>query len=172
MENQEKDKFPEPQTQVEKKKQSTKDNTTDSNKKIAVILIRGLVNITKPVKDTLKMIHLTHKNNCVVLENNKVNQGMIKKVKDYTTWGEINQETYQELIEKRGAEYKGPETDSKGKIKYNRYFISNNKKHKKYFCLNSPKKGFGRKGIKNPFKTGGALGYRKEKINDLIKNML
>lgn len=38
--------------------------------------------------------------------------------------------------------------------------------------LNSPRKGFGRKGVKMPFSKGGALGERKEKINDLIERML
>jgi len=145
---------------------------TEQKGKIVTILVRGLINIKKPVKDTLKMLRLTHKNHCAVLDRNPTNSGMLKKVKDYITWGEINDETYQELIEKKGEEYKGPETDSKDKIKYKKFFIHNNKKYKKYFRLNSPKKGFGRKGIKIPFKVGGALGYRGEKINDLIKRML
>ena len=43
---------------------------------------------------------------------------------------------------------------------------------KPFFRLNPPVKGFDRKGIKVPFSLGGALGYRKEKINDLIKRMV
>lgn len=46
------------------------------------------------------------------------------------------------------------------------------KKIKNYFRLNSPRKGFERKGIKKPFSIGGALGYRGSKINDLIKRMI
>lgn len=144
----------------------------DKPKKIAVILVRGLIDVKKPVKDTLKMLRLTHKNHCAVLENNPISQGMLKKAKDYITWGEISEEIFKELVEKRGEEYKGPETCSKGKIKYKRLFAYNNKKYKKYFRLNPPRKGFGRKGIKMPFKVGGALGYRGEKINDLIGRML
>ncbi len=34
-----------------------------------------------------------------------------------------------------------------------------------------PRKGYGRKGIKMPFKLGGAYGDRKEKINELIMRM-
>tara|TARA_Y100000310_G_scaffold201181_1_gene201253 strand:- start:79 stop:648 length:570 start_codon:yes stop_codon:yes gene_type:complete len=143
-----------------------------SNKKIAVILVRGLVKVKKTVKDTLAMLRLTRKNHCVVIDNNPVNMGMIKKAKDYITWGEIDSETYTELINKRGQSYEGPETCSKGKIKYNKFFVHEGKKLKKYFRLNPPKKGFGRKGIKIPFKVGGGLGYRGEKINELIKNML
>ena len=141
-------------------------------KRIAVILIRGLLNLRKPVKDTLKMIRLTRKNHCTILDGNPITLGMLNKIKDYVAWGEIDDATYQELVEKRGEEYSGPETCSKEIIKYRKFFVYNNKKYKKYFRLSPPKKGFGRKGIKAPFKTGGTLGYHGEKINDLIKRML
>jgi len=42
---------------------------------------------------------------------------------------------------------------------------------KPFFRLNPPVKGFGA-GVKVPFSLGGALGYRKDKINELIKRML
>jgi large subunit ribosomal protein L30 len=42
----------------------------------------------------------------------------------------------------------------------------------KVFRLSPPRGGFERKGIKTPFTMGGALGNRKEKINDLIKRMI
>ena len=43
---------------------------------------------------------------------------------------------------------------------------------KPYFRLKPPKKGFERYGIKMPYSMGGALGYRKENINDLVKRMI
>ena len=43
---------------------------------------------------------------------------------------------------------------------------------KQFFRLHPPIGGFERKGIKKPYSIGGALGYRKEKINNLIKKML
>ena len=46
------------------------------------------------------------------------------------------------------------------------------RKDKKMINLHPPRGGFERKGIKIPFKVGGALGYRGEKISDLIKRML
>jgi large subunit ribosomal protein L30 len=33
-------------------------------------------------------------------------------------------------------------------------------------------KGFERGGIKKPFSMGGSLGYRKNKINELIRRMI
>ncbi len=43
---------------------------------------------------------------------------------------------------------------------------------KKGLKLSPPRKGYGRKGIKMPFKLGGAYGNRKEKINDLLTRMI
>ena len=43
---------------------------------------------------------------------------------------------------------------------------------KPFFRLHPPRKGFERKGIKMPFKLGGVLGPRGDKINNLIKKMI
>tara|TARA_B100000315_G_C14328932_1_gene474353 strand:- start:74 stop:529 length:456 start_codon:yes stop_codon:yes gene_type:complete len=143
------------------------------NKKIAAIRIRGVIGIKRDIKDTLNMLRLYRKNYCVVLPNTPAMNGMVKKTKDYITWGDIDEETYKLLVEKKGEEYKGRETDSKKKISYKgRYFVYNNKKYKKCFRLGPPKGGFESKGIKTPFSKGGVLGYRKEKIIELIKKMI
>jgi large subunit ribosomal protein L30 len=142
-----------------------------TNLKIAIVLVRGLVNVKTEVKDTLAMLRLKRKNHCVVVDDNPVNRGMIKKVKDYITWGEISDEVYSKLVAQRGEEFLSREQD--GKKKYTFKFLEvDGKKYKLYFRLNPPRKGFGRKGIKMPFSKGGALGNRAEKINDLIERML
>lgn len=141
-----------------------------SQKKFAVIRIRGITGIEKSIKDTLNMLCLYHNNYCVVLDSKML--GMIKKVKDYVTWGEIDDETYKLLVEKRAEEFKGRITDKKKKINYKKFIVINNKKYKRYFRLSPPRGGFERKGIKVPFTRKGALGYRKEEINDLIKKMV
>ena len=74
--------------------------------KVAIVLVRGLVNVNQGVKDNLTMLHLTRKNNCVVVEDSAVMRGMIKKSKDYITWGEISEETFSLLLEKKGEEFK------------------------------------------------------------------
>ena len=43
---------------------------------------------------------------------------------------------------------------------------------KTFFKLCPPKGGFETKGIKQPYSLGGVLGYRKDKINELILKML
>jgi large subunit ribosomal protein L30 len=144
---------------------------TAKSGKLAIVLVRGVVGVAQSVKDTLSLLRLNKKNYCVVIENNPVHIGMIKKAKDYITWGEIDNETYNALVEKRGEEFQARLTDRKEKYSYKSLEI-NGKKYKPYFRLNPPRKGFGRKGIKVAFKVGGALGYRAEKINDLINRML
>ena len=144
----------------------------DKNQKLAAIRIRGLIGIKSTIEDNLKMLRLYKKNYCVVIPSTQVNLGMMQKANDYITWGEVSDEIYNILIEKKGEEFKGREKDSKEKIIYNDFILVNNKKIKRYFRLNPPRKGFGRKGIKHSFKNGGALGYRGEAMNDLIKRMV
>jgi len=141
--------------------------------KFAVVRVRGIIGITHDIKRTLEQLRLHKKNYCVVLPNDESFKGMIMKVKDYVTWGNIEDDTYKLLIEKKGEPYLGREQDSKGKITYSSKFVDvNGKKLKKFFRLNSPIKGYGKAGIKMPFNKGGSLGYRAEKINDLIKRMI
>ena len=148
-----------------------KDNSNEK-RNLAVIRLKGDITVKRDIKDALHILRLHKKNFCVIVPNNKNYEGTIKKIKDYVTWGEISDEMVKELTEKRGEEYKGRETDRKKKIKYNKFIVVNDKKLNKFFRLNSPKKGYGRKGIKEVFSEGGALGYRGEKINELIMRML
>jgi|TARA_Y100000310_G_C20462820_1_gene706179 large subunit ribosomal protein L30 len=142
------------------------------NSNLAVIRVRGLTGIKKDISKTLDQLRLYRRNYCIILPNKKSNLGMVTKVKDYVTWGGIDDDTLNLLVEKKGQDYKGREQDSKNKIKYNRFLKIKDRNIKKFFRLNSPKKGYGRKGIKVTFSQGGALGYRSDKIKDLIKRML
>ena len=139
---------------------------------LAAVRIRGRTMVRTTIVDAMNMLRLYKNNFCVVVPNTPTYLGMLKQAKDYITWGEIDDETFKLLVEKRGEEFHGRETDSKELIKYNDYFVVGDKKLKRYFRLNSPRKGFGRIGIKQSFQRGGALGYRGAKINDLIKKMV
>jgi large subunit ribosomal protein L30 len=142
-----------------------------TNEKLAVIRVRGTTGVRYDIKATLEMLRLHKKNYCVVLPKNRTYQGMVEKIKDYVTWGEIDESTYNSLLSKRKEEYKGKISDDKEIIKYNKFTKIGDKNIKKMFRLNSPKKGYGRKGVKYPVNAGGALGYRGDKINDLIMRM-
>jgi large subunit ribosomal protein L30 len=157
--------------QQENKQKSKQENKPEVSGKVAIVLVRGMVRVSQPVKDTLAMLRLNRKNHCVVISMNDVYKGMLKKVKDYVTWGEITEDLYKELIQKRGEEYKGRTSDSKKKYTFKTLEFEG-KHYKPYFRLNPPKKGFGRKGIKMAFKLGGGLGYRGDKMADLVTRML
>lgn len=152
------------------------------NKKLAVILIRGMVNIHPDVKKTLDLLRLKQKHACVVIDNNEVNKGMLQKVKDYTTYGVIEESFFKEMLDKRG-ELVGKAKVSTSKIDTAKlakeYFADKIKLRdfeekgvKPFFRLHPPVGGFERKGIKMPFTKGGVLGSRKEAISVLIGKML
>jgi large subunit ribosomal protein L30 len=122
---------------------------------LAVVVVRGMIDMDHGMIDTMTMLRLLRKNYCVVITKNAVNLGMVNKVKDYVTFGEIDEPTLKALIEKRAEKS-----------------ARDPKKTKPFFRLSPPRKGFGRKGIKESFKNGGALGYRGAKINELIMRML
>jgi large subunit ribosomal protein L30 len=120
---------------------------TETKKQLAAVLIRGLIGANKDVKDTLRMLNLATKFSCAVMPDTPVARGMLQNCKDYITYGELNEETFKELATKR-------------------------KEHNKHYALPPPRGGFERKGTKTPYASKGALGYRGEKINDLLKKMI
>lgn len=155
-------------------------------KKIAVIRIRGSFGVRKEIKDTMSMLRLYNQNHCIIIDSSPNYIGMLKKVKDYVTWGEIDEKTFNELISRRGkiiANKSLTESYLKEKVKlsfeeFTKEFFNFKKSlkdipgFKLYFKLKPPVKGFERKGIKVPYSMGGVLGYRKENINGLILRML
>jgi len=151
-----------------------------------VVRIRGKTGMRKDTKQAMQMIRLYNKNHCVLLENTKPNHGTLKKIKDYITWGEIDEPTLHELLQKRGRlPGNKPLTEAylKEKIKlsveeFSKELVIAKKKMKdvpglkSFFRLKPPQGGFERGGIKKHFSLGGVLGYRGTKINQLIKRML
>ena len=70
--------------------------------KIALVQVRGGIGLSKKLKDTLSLLKLPKKHSCVIIETTPSTTGMLLKLKDYITWGEINEETVKLLLEKRG----------------------------------------------------------------------
>ena len=140
---------------TDKDKKIKKEKNLDNLPMIAIIRVRGVVGVDGKITDTLNMLKLHRKNFCVIYRTTPSISGMVQKIKDFVTWGEIDEATLKELIDKRGKQNPNDKTRTKP-----------------FFRLNPPVKGFGRKGIKKPFSVGGALGYRGAKINDLIKRMV
>jgi len=118
----------------------------------AVIRIRGTAGTRKDLEDTLRMLRLKKPNNCVLIPEKKEYLGMLKKAKDYITWGKIDNKTLSKLLEKGG------------KVK-----LEDLEKIKPIFRLNPPIHGY--KSTRLPYPKG-SLGNRGEKINELLERMI
>jgi len=139
----------------------------------AVIRIRGSVGLRKDIKDTFLMLRLHRKMHCVILKETESIKGMLKKVRSWITWGEIDDNILKYLIEKRGRK-PGNKRLKKEEIKEIFNKIKENgkipKEIKPVFRLTPPSKGF-KKSIKQHYPKG-ELGYRGKEINELLKRMI
>jgi len=139
----------------------------------AVIRLKGLVKIREDFKDTLKMLRLNRKMHCVVLEENDINKGMLYKVKDRVTWGEIDDDVLKLLIEKRGRKsgnVRLTKEESESIFKETKEKQKVPDSIKPVFRLTPPSKGF-KHSIKQHYPKG-ELGYRGKEINELLKRMI
>jgi len=131
---------------------------------IAVVRIRSTINASKEVRDTLKMLNLHKINSCTIVHPNPSYKGMLQKVKDYVTWGEMDDETLKLLLERAKVENVEEAIKKlKGGAKLKEIINP-------CIRLHPPRKGY--KSIKRPFKLGGSAGYRGKAINELIRRML
>ncbi|MDD7423515.1 MAG: 50S ribosomal protein L30 [Candidatus Methanomethylophilaceae archaeon] len=151
----------------------------------AVIRVRGQPDVNYDIEYTMKLLGINKVNHCAIVPENAVTKGMLQKIKDYTTYGEINEETLAKLIRVRGRlegdkmitdEYLAENSDFKTveelakAIIENDYKMKDLEKGKPVFRLHPPVKGY--EGNKRSYKNGGALGYRGDAINALIARML
>jgi len=170
----------------EVKKPSRKKEISKPTGLLAVIRIRGEVGVRGKIEDTMRILRLHKKNRCNVIPATKDYLGMLGKVKDYCTFGEIDEQTLTLLLEKRGriagnnaltAEYlkKKLKIDFAGfaaKIMKGEMKLKDLEGLKLFFKLHPPIGGFERSGIKRAYSVGGALGYRRAEINKIIRRML
>jgi large subunit ribosomal protein L30 len=129
------------------------------------------------------MLRLKAVNNCVIVQETVDYKGMLEKVKDSITWGEIDKDVLISMLKKRlrlksnekinEKEFKsvtGYESEKLvdmligGKIK-----LKDLEKIEPVFRLTPPSKGF--KSIKEHYPKGD-LGYRGKEINELLKRMI
>ena len=150
----------------------------------AVVRIRGGPKIRGDIKDTLAMLQLRKPNHCVLLPETATFRGMLQKVKDYVTWGEVEPQVVQILLTNRGrlpggkalteaalkgSEFKGIKELTTALTK-GEAMLSAVPGLAPVFRLNPPRRGY--EGIKRTFVEGGALGYRGKAVNRLLERML
>lgn len=110
---------------------------------IVAIKIRSHISARQPVKDTLRMLRLTKKHAAVVLEDTEPTRGMLRKCKDFITYGTVSEEHAKKLT----GLYKGDQAAH----------------------LHPPRGGF--KSVKRPFARNGDLGDRGDDMSELLEKM-
>ena len=151
-----------------------------------VIRVRSDRGVTKKIRDTMAMLNLTRVNHAVLLPKTESYEGMLRKVKDYVTWGEVGAGTISTLITERGR-MTGDKTVTDSRVKESSTHSSiealskaiasgeatpkDVEGMKPVFRLHPPRgpKGWG--GIKRAYSVGGALGFRGEAIGPLAERM-
>ena len=151
----------------------------------AVIKVRSNINVNRDIRRTMELLRLNRVNHCIILHETAITKGMLQKIKDYVTWGEVKPEVLARMTLLKGKLEGGRDIDTaylkansefgtpldfaksvvEGKSKY-----SDIKGIKPIIRLHPPLKGY--EGIKRAYTVGGALGYRGDNINDLILRML
>lgn len=154
------------------------------SKRLMVVRIRGSVNVNRDIAGTLEILRLRRVNHATFIDDRQSYRGMLQKVKDYVTWGEVDHKDISLILENRGeVEGNGKLTDKY--VKTNTSFKSIKEFAKAFvefkaeladipglkpiFRLHPPRKGH--KGIKRAFSVGGSLGNRGGKIKELIYKM-
>ena len=165
-------------------KKATKASKTSSSQLLAVIRVRGRNNVHYNISYTLDLMNLRKLNNLTFIKTTPVSSGMLFKGKDWVTWGEVNVEMVTHVLSKWGrkdltdayvkehtkGKYANISALAKALVAL-KAEIKDVPGLKPFFRLHPPSKGHKRGGIKKPFTVGGALGYRGEEINGLIKQM-
>ncbi len=154
--------------------------------KIAVIRVRGDVGLHPRARAAFRILKLYKKNYCIIIDNSPSLWGTLRTVKDFTTFGEIDRETFIKLLQKRAriaGNQQLTEDYLKQKLKLDfgqfadEFFAFKRKLSdvpgiKTFFRLRPPIHGFERGGIKRGYAEGGALDYRGKDINKLIERMI
>lgn len=133
------------------------------DKLVAVVRIRGTVNVRGDITETLKRLNLKRVSNCTVIKITDSYNGMLNKCVNYVAYGEIDEATLTKLLEKRAPGLNAKEM-LEGK------FDAEKVKEVVPFRLHPPRHGY--KSTKLHFKQGGSLGYQGPEINKLIARMV
>jgi large subunit ribosomal protein L30 len=154
-------------------------------KPLVVVRIRGTVSAQREARETLNLLHLSHTNHAVLIDNRPAYKGMLQRINSYVTYGEPTKETVAMMIQKRAllAGDKKLTDEYFTKIGYKsaddlaEAIVSCKVLYGKLpdiqarFRLHPPSKGYKGK-TKKGYKAGGEAGYRGEAINALVQRMV
>lgn len=151
----------------------------------ALVQLRGEVNLSQEVRDTLSMLNLHSVNHCTFVPETDTYRGMITKVNDVVAHGEPSAEVVANLLRRRGEPLEGSDaiddewvsenTDYDDVESLARALIDEETTLKAQGLapvvrLHPPRGGHD--GIKHPRIEGGALGkHTTEEIDELLTAM-
>ncbi len=135
-----------------------------------IIRITGKVGIERDVEETLQRLNLRTKYSCIVLNPNKVQEGMIKRIENFVAFGDIDTQDLEKILEERGKRVDNKKIDAK-KIADS---VEKGESLKKqglvpFFRLSPPRGGLRSARLHYP---KGVLGNHKKNIIKLIERML
>jgi len=140
---------------------------------IAVVRLRGNIKVNYRISTALELLRIRKVNHCIILRDSKDAIGVLKRVKDYTTFGEVSDEVVKLMIEKRGRKVGGKRLD-KADIPKMFKLLGEPKKlieagFKPVFRLRPARKGL--KSVKKQFPQGD-LGNRGKEMTKLLERMI
>lgn len=151
----------------------------------AIVRVRGLKHVRPEIKAGLKTLNLDRKNHCVLVPVNASTEGVLHQIKDYVAFGTLNIETLSTLLQKR-ARLEGDKPLSTDFLKahqmesivalakalHEEKVTLKKLGIKSVLRLNSPRKGFGRVGMKQGVGLKGPLGFHEKGLDNLIRHMM
>lgn len=178
-----------PSTEASRNASKSIGRRSDKGGSFIMVRIRGTVNVTGKVADTLEMLRMNRPMHAVVIPKTESYLGMVNKVKDYVAYGDIDAQTMAQLIKSRGRlvgdkpiddafvakatenKYANIDAFAKAVAEGTATLKELGDEAKPLFRLNPPQGGF-KGSTKKHFTVKGELGYRGKEINELIKRMI
>jgi len=154
---------------------------------LIAVRLRGQSASRREIKETFTSLRLLKRYHASIYYDTPPINGMLKRTKDYLTWGEAKPDIVRQILEKRAEIRRGKgstrdlakalgypsihdlaEAVTKGTVPLTTLWKTG---IKPVFRLHPPTGGF--KGtIRVSYKGGGELGYRGDAINDLLSRMV
>ncbi len=146
--------------------------------------MRGLVNTSTTVRDTLKSLNLETRFRATIVPETPSYKGMLKKAKDRIAWCEASSSIIKQLLEKRGR-MKGRKLIQKEDLKKlgfesidqlandiseSKIILQKIEGIKPSFALSPPKGGF-KRSVRRNYKQGGILGANPD-LPKIVETML
>ena len=151
----------------------------------AVVQLRGEVNVSTDIRDTLEMLNLGRVNHATLVPERDSYEGMIAKVNDYVAFGEPSADVVATVIRKRASPAEGSaaitdeyvtehtsfdDVDALAEALVAEETTLGDEGLSPTLRLHPPRGGHD--GVKNPVVDGGSIGYHStDEIDRLLEAM-